>query len=296
MSRYINPYTDFGFKKLFGEEANKDLLIDFLNALLPKKHQVKTLEFRNPEHLGESPGDRRAVFDVFCDAENGDKFIVEMQKEDQEYFKDRSVFYSTHLIQEQGEKGKWNYQLKAVYFIGILDFIYDKKKKRPILIRRVTLKDQNGRVFYKKLQYIYIQIPAFQKTESQLVTHKDKWLYFLKNLPSLNQIPSIFGENVVFQQAFRTAEVAAMPKKDRDSYLHEQKQYRDYWATLETAEKKAENKGMAQGMAQGETQKAMEIAREMKKDGVDLKSIAKYTDLSLEVIERLDEVYQQGTS
>ena len=159
MSRFINPYTDFGFKKLFGEEANKDLLIDFLNAFLPNKHQVKTLEFRNPEHLGESASDRRAVFDVFCDAQNGDKIIVEMQKEDQEYFKDRSVFYSTHLIQEQGQKGKWNYKLKAVYFIGILDFLYEKKSKCPVLIRRVTLKDQFGKEFYKKLRCIYIQMP-----------------------------------------------------------------------------------------------------------------------------------------
>ena len=300
MQKYINPYTDFGFKKLFGEEANKDLLIDFLNAILPEKHRVMTLEFRNPEHLGAAANERRAVFDVFCDAENGDKFIVEMQKEDQEFFKDRSIFYSTHLIQEQGQKGKWNYELKAVYFVGILDFIYDKKEPDPILIRRVNLKDQNGTVFYKKLQYIYLQMPVFNKTESELVTPEDKWLFFLKNLPSLDHIPAILGEEVVFRKAFHTAEVAAMSKKDRDSYFYEQKQYWDYWSTFTTAEKNAEEKGeakgiakgiakgLAKGLAKGKAEERTAIALGMKKDGVDSKLIAKYTGLSPDEIERLN--------
>ena len=288
MLKYINPYTDFGFKKLFGEEANKDLLIDFLNAMLPKRHRVKTLEFRNPEHIGESASDRRAVFDVFCDAENGDKFIVEMQKEDQEFFKDRSIFYSTHLIQEQGEKGKWNYQLKAVYFIGILDFIYDQDNADQVLIRRVSLKDQYGVEFYKKLRYIYIQMPVFRKKESQLKTQRDKWLYFLKNLPDLDCIPTILQEEVVFQKAFHEAEVAAMPKKDRDRYNHELKQYRDYWSTISMAENKGIHQGIAIGRTEGETQKAMDIALKMKKKGLDTALITEMTGLSPEEIEGLD--------
>ena len=300
MTKYINPYTDFGFKKLFGEEANKDLLIDFLNTLLPKKHRVKTLEFRNPEHLGTSASDRRTVFDVFCDAENGEKFIVEMQKEDQEFFKDRTVFYSTHLIQDQGQKGRWNYELKAVYFIGILDFIYDKDNADKVLIRRVSLKDQFGKEFYRKLRYIYLQMPVFKKEESQLKTQRDKWLYFLKHLPDLDQIPSILNEEVVFQKAFHTAEVAAMSKKDRDRYRDEQKQYWDYWSTLETAEKNAQAKGLAkgrvegrtegrvEGRVEGETQKAIEIARNMKNEGFDSAMIIKITGLSPKEIEPLD--------
>ena len=166
MSRFINPYTDFGFKKLFGEEANKDLLIDFLNAFLPDKHQIKTLSFKNPDMLGVTESDRRAVFDVYCEAKSGEKFIVEMQKAEQEYFKDRSVYYIAHPIRSQGLKGKWNYELKTVYFIGILDFVYDKSDPNPILIREVSLKDQHGKEFYEKLQMIYIQMPVFDKTES----------------------------------------------------------------------------------------------------------------------------------
>ncbi|TAF68052.1 MAG: hypothetical protein EAZ55_00890, partial [Cytophagales bacterium] len=87
MAKYINPYTDFGFKKLFGEEANKDLLIDFLNQLLPPRHQIADLNFRNPESLGDLPAERKAIFDIHCVALSGERFIVEMQKAKLKYFK-----------------------------------------------------------------------------------------------------------------------------------------------------------------------------------------------------------------
>ena len=290
MQKYINPYTDFGFKKLFGEEANKDLLIDFLNTLLPKKHQVKNLKFRNPEHLGATPSDRRAVFDVYCEAKSGEKFIVEMQKEDQEFFKDRSLYYVAHPIREQGRKGQdketgqiWNYELKTVYFIGILDFIYDKNDPNPILIREVSLKNQHGKEFYEKLQLIYIQMPLFNKEESELETRRDKWLYFLKYLPGLEHIPAIMREKV-FQKAFHTAEVAAMSEKDRDRYEQELNDYWTYWATIHTAEKK----GHAEGRAEGKDERSTEIARNMKKEGFDVSMIVKMTGLALDEIEQLD--------
>jgi len=244
MSRYINPYTDFGFKKLFGEEANNDLLIDFLNTLLPEKHQIKTLKFRNPKHLGATPGSRRAVFDVFCEAQSGEQFIVEMQKEDQAFFKDRSLYYVAHPIREQGQRGKaletrqrWNYELKTVYFIGILDFVYDKNEHDPVLIREVSLKDQHGKEFYEKLQLIYIQMPLFHLKENELETRRDKWLYFLKNLPGLGHISTIMKEKV-FKKAFLTAKVATMSQTERDLYDQELNDYLTYWATIETAKKK----------------------------------------------------------
>jgi predicted transposase/invertase (TIGR01784 family) len=274
MARYINPYTDFGFKKLFGEEANPDLLIDFLNTFLPDKHQIKTLEFNNPEQLGQTSSDRRAVFDIYCKSKKGEQFIVEMQKAEQENFKDRSLYYVSHPIRAQGKKGKWDFNLKTVYFIGILDFIYDKKEPHPLLIRETSLKDQHGKEFYEKLKMIYVQMPLFKKKESELKTHQDKWLYFLKNLPELEQIPSIMKEPV-FRKAFHTAEFASMPAREQDLYEHNLHEYWTYLSTLKTAEKK------------GRSKKAAEIARNMKNEGFDPAIIAKMTGLSLAEIKRL---------
>jgi predicted transposase/invertase (TIGR01784 family) len=90
--RYINPYTDFGFKKLFGTELNKDLLISFLNALFHDKPEITDLTYMNTEHLGEGIIDRKAVFDVYCSLDDGSRIIVEMQKAEQQYFKDRSIY------------------------------------------------------------------------------------------------------------------------------------------------------------------------------------------------------------
>ena len=113
--RYINPLTDFGFKRLFGSEPHKDLLIDFLNVLLPDKHRVRDLTYRNNENIGNTTIDRKAIFDIYCESETGEKFIVEIQKAKQNYFKDRSVYYSTFPIQEQAEKGDWNYKLLPTF-------------------------------------------------------------------------------------------------------------------------------------------------------------------------------------
>ena len=284
MQRYINPYTDFGFKKLFGEEANKDLLIDFLNALLPKKHKVKTLDFLNPEILGVQPIDRRSVFDVLCEAKSGEKFILEMQKAKQAYFKDRSFYYLSQLIRQQGQKGEeWNFELNAVYFIGILDFIYEPNEPDKVLIRKVSPKDQFGNVFYDKAEMIYIQMPVFDKTESELESREDKWLFFLKNLPSLDAIPAILKEKV-FKKAFHTAELASMSEKDLVRYEHDQKILWDNYAVWKTAR----DEGREEGREEGKTHKAMDIALNMKNEGFNSAMIAKITGLSSEEIKRLD--------
>ena len=123
--RYVNPYTDFGFKILFGTEMNKELLISFVNSLLGGKEVIKDLAYLNSEHLGTSESDRKAVFDVYCENEKGEKILIEMQRGEQQFFKDRSLYYSTFPIREQGQKGEWNYHLKAVYVIGILNFTFD---------------------------------------------------------------------------------------------------------------------------------------------------------------------------
>ena len=166
-ARYINPYTDFGFKKLFGEEANKDLLVDFLNQLLPDPHKIVNLSFKNTGRPGSIKEDRRAIFDIHCENEKGDKFIVEMQKAKIKFFKDRSLFYTTFPIKEQAEKGDWNFRLKPIYCVAILDFTFDDDRKQKTYLSNVKLKDQYCQTFYDKLTYIFIEMPRFAKGEDE---------------------------------------------------------------------------------------------------------------------------------
>ena len=127
IERYVNFYTDFAFKKLFGTEINKELLVSFLNALLEGKEVVRDITYLNTERLGTQEYDRRAVFDVYCQNEKGEYFLVEMQKGEQQFFKDRSIYYSSFAIREQAPKGVWDYELKSIYTIGILNFCFEKE-------------------------------------------------------------------------------------------------------------------------------------------------------------------------
>jgi predicted transposase/invertase (TIGR01784 family) len=244
--RYINPLTDFGFKRLFGTEPNKNLLIDFLNVVLPPQHRVKDLTYRSTENLGNTPIDRKAVFDLYCESEKGEKFIVEMQKAKHNYFKDRSIYYASFPIQEQSQKGSWNYKLEPIYTIGILDFIFDEDKNDDSFLHVVELKDQNCKVFYEKLKFIYLELPKFKKTIDQLNDHFDKWLFLLKHLPDLEDPPLPLQENV-FLQLFEVAQIASFSQAERESYENSLKYYRDMNGVIETAREE----GMAQGIQEG---------------------------------------------
>ena len=286
MTRFINPYTDFGFKKLFGEEANKDLLIDFLNAVLPIESPIAELTFSQSEQLPDNPTDRKAVFDIACVGKNGESFTVEMQKAKQLWFKDRAVFYSSYPILRQGQRGDWNFKLNPVYLVAVLDFEYDETKERRKLYSLVSYKDQDGDEFTDRVKMVFLQMPLFKKVESELETPKDKWLFFLKNLESFAEIPAILREPV-FEKAFATAEYVNYPPALQEAYQNDLKAYRDNINVLETARLEGEAIGEARGEARGETNKAREIARNMKRKGLDAALIAETTGLSSAEIKRL---------
>ncbi|HRR09872.1 MAG TPA: Rpn family recombination-promoting nuclease/putative transposase [Rhodothermales bacterium] len=296
-AKYLNPYTDFGFKKLFGEEASKPVLMDFLNALLPPEHQIADLSFKNPEQLGVNPYDRKAIYDIYCENQGGEKFIVELQKAKQNYFKDRTIFYSTFPIREQAERGDWNYKLKAVYCIGILDFTFDDYETEPErseVLHTIQLKNQHGKVFYDKLTYLYIEMPNFQKKESELRTRLDQWLYFIKYLEDFKQIPLIFRDTV-FITAFETAELAKMAEADVFAYERSLKVFRDNKATFEYALEQAKKEGREQGREEGREQgreEGLKIAQramvqKMLAQGLDLNVIQDVTGLSIPEIQAL---------
>ena len=250
--RYINPYTDFGFKYLFGTEPNKDITLELVNALLQGKEVIKSLTLLPTEQLGDTKDDRRSVFDIYCENEQGDKIIIEMQKADQQWFKDRSVYYSSFPIRQQGEKGQWRFGLKAVYTIGILDFVFDEDKDDQEYYHHVVkLMDvEKKTVFYDKLTYIYLEMPKFQKTEDELVTMTDKWLYALKHLPDLLERPKALQDRI-FKKFFDVAEIAALSKEEYAKYWESEKVYYDNDGAIRTAEAKGLAKGRAEGLAEG---------------------------------------------
>ena len=244
--KYINPYTDFGFKKLFGTEMNKDLLISFLNALFNNsEREIEDVQYLNGENLGDGYGDRRSVFDVYCMTKDGSRFIVEMQKAEQEYFKDRSVYYATTPIRQQAVKGKWDYYLENVYTIGILNFEFPKNEYPADSYRHeIKLKDvEDNHVFYDKLTFVYLEMPKFNKTEDELETMFDKWMFVLQNLYRLLERPKALQDRV-FKKLFEQAEIAKYSEAERWEYEASQKEYWDSYSVVKTAERKGEQLGI----------------------------------------------------
>ncbi len=270
-AKYVNPFTDFGFKKIFGEEASKPMLIDFLANLLPEAHIVD-LTFRDKDQLGKTESDRKAVYDIYCDNHLGEKIIVELQKAKQNYFKDRTLYYATFPIQEQAEKGEWDYRLNAVYCVGILDFTFKDsiQNEAKEVLHQIQLKDQNGKVFYEKLKFVYLEMPHFVKKEHELENRLDKWLYFIKHLEDFENIPEIFKDDV-FIQAFEKAEIAKYSEEERQDYEQSLKVYRDLKGVIDTAF--------------DEGKKA--VAKKMKSKGLAIADIADLTGLSESEINRL---------
>jgi predicted transposase/invertase (TIGR01784 family) len=272
--RYINPLTDFGFKKLFGEEVNKDLLIDFLNTLLPEKHTIKDLKYQQNEHLPSTEYDRKAIFDLFCESASGEKFIVEIQRAKQNYFKDRSLFYASFPIQSQGKRGDWDFKLSAVYTIGILDFVFDEDKNNSDYKHTVQLKNQINQIFYDKLTFIYIELPKFEKTIEKLDSKIEKWLFVFKHLARLQDRPKALQEKI-FTKLFEAAEIAKYSKQEQEIYEESLKHFRDLKNVLDTAK------------ADGKIEGKIEVAFEMKKKGLDVKLIIEMTGLTEEEINAL---------
>ncbi|MCB9233929.1 MAG: PD-(D/E)XK nuclease family transposase [Bacteroidia bacterium] len=276
--KYVNPLTDFGFKKLFGSEPNKILLIDFLNQVLPLHHQIKDLSYSNNENLGRGELDRKAVFDLYCVGENGERFIVEVQKAKQNFFKDRSIYYSSFPIQEQSKRGEWDFRLDPVYTVGILDFVFDDHKDEPELLHLVELKNQHGEVFYDKLKFIYIELPKFKKSEKELITHFDKWLFVFRYLAELQNRPIELQEKV-FMKLFEAAEIAKFSPDEKEAYEESLKYYRDLKNVIDTS--------FEEGIIKGERKKQLEIAANLKRNGVSIEVIMESTGLSRQEIQDL---------
>jgi predicted transposase/invertase (TIGR01784 family) len=272
--RYISLLTDFGFKRVFGTEPNKALLIDFLNTLLPDYHHIRDVTFKNAENVGNTVVDRKAIFDIYCEAESGDRFIVEIQKAKQNFFKDRSVYYATFPIQSQAPKGEWDYQLSAVYTVGVLDFVFDDHRHEADVVHVVELKNQHCEVFYDKLKFIYLELPKFTKSLDELASHADKWLYLLKHLSKLDEPPAVLAEGVL-TQLFEVAEIANFSVAEQDSYQDSLKYYRDLNNVVDTARQEGEQTGIRR------------VAKQMKAAGFSLADIARGTGLSESEIEGL---------
>lgn len=294
---YIDPTSDFGFKRIFASEPNKDLLIAFINELFRGRKTVIDLTYDKNEFVGDTEELGAVILDLTCTASNGEKFVIEVQRTSQVNFKRRILYYGSKLIADQAPRGKrrdWGYDISEVYVIVLMDgFSMPDGERSEQYLHDICLCDRDtGKVFYEYLEFFYIELVNFVKEEAELQSDLDGWLFVLKNMSSLDKLPA-YLRKPVFEKLFQIAEYSKLSKEEKEMYDISLKRKWDAEAVrryhvqqLEDAKKQvveAERKGLKEG----ERKKAIAIALEFKKMGIPVADISKGTGLTIEEIEKL---------
>ena len=302
MARYINPFTDWSFKRIFGQEYSKDLLIEFLNQLLLGEQHIKDVKFKDKEMLPETKDQRGIIYDVFCETDTGEHIIVEMQNKSQPYFIDRSLYYASKTIVDQGIKGRWDYHLTPVYVICFMNFNVDENTPNKFRTDVVLADKESGKVYSNKIRFIYLVMPLFKKKEAECTTFFDCWIYNLKHMETLELMP-FEAQHKIFKRLAEIADSKTLTKEEQEKYDNSMMVMWDNYAALEHAVNKGIKEGMEKGMKkgmkegiekgiekgikEGEKKKGLEIAKKLLAYNTPLEIIANSTGLSIEEIKKL---------
>ena len=282
MVRFIIPFTDVGFKRIFGQEFSKPLLLDFLNNLLKGEREITDITFLDKEQPSVYDSDRSLIYDIYCETADNEHIIVEMQNREQPYFKKRSLYYTCEAISRQGVRGaEWRYGITAVYFIAFLNFSLDgigDKFRTDVALADMKTCEQ----FSDDMRMIYLQLPYFVKEADDCENDFERWIYVLKNMEVLNRLPWV-AQNSVFEHLAKIADISAMSKADRLKYDESIKKFRD---TINVMEGTFE-KGVAQGMAQGKEEERIGIAKTMLAKGMSVELISELTGMSADEVKAL---------
>ncbi len=304
-ARYIDPMVDWSFKRLFGSEVNKDILIEFLKVIFPE-HEIEDITYIPAEQLGIMEDDRKAVFDVICRTKEGKDFLVEMQCATQKHFFERALYYTSFPIMKQGKKAQrdvetgirkeWNYELDGVYFLGVLSFRYedDDLIEHRYMLREAT----TGKTMTDKLKFVFIEVEKFSKGVDELTTDFDKWLYILKNLSKLLERPAALRDRI-FSRLFDVAEYASLDNIDKQNYVKAMTTARDTHNQIEYAKETGLEEGLAKGREEGRAEGRAEGLEEGREEGrydlilkmvqndLPIQTICEITGLSLEEVTKL---------
>lgn len=280
MAKFINPFTDWGFKTIFGQEINKDLLISFLNDLLAGEHHIADITFKDKEQLPELKDMRGIVYDIYCTTDKGDHLIVEMQNRYQEHFVDRSLFYASRAIVRQGVKGSnWDYSLTPVYTVCFMNYNVTNLTPQKFRTDVMLMDIEQGEVFSENLRFIYLMLPLFKKEENECENDFERWIYILKNMSTFERMPFL-ARNAVFKKLSEIADISALSKDERDKYDESIKRMRDAISLMTTAKN--------EGREEGRESRNIEIAKMMISEKEPIEKIMAYTGLSEKEIQSLN--------
>lgn len=276
--RYINPLTDYGFKKVFGDE---EIMTAFLTDLLEPKSPIVGITFLDKDMGAQSKYERGVIYDLRCKTADGEEFIVEMQNKSQMHFSDRILFYLSRSISSQEEKGdgKWDFGLKPVYGIFFLNF--HLRGFKPMAVRTVQLKvNETGEIFSEKLRAYTLELPEYRnKREEDCKTKIDYWLYNLTNMDAMTQNIPFQAEQPIFGKVGHIGELVHMTAEERAKYNISIDSYRTNLSVMQNER--------AEGREEGRSEIRIANALSMLADNMPIELVAKYSGLSIEEVKAL---------
>lgn len=287
--RYMNPLSDFAFKRLFFNELNKDLLINFLNSIIGEAAPIKEIRYQPTIQDGLSESSRGVTFDIYCTNQQDEHFIIEMQKARHSHFRDRCLYYSTFPVQQQLQKGMKRFELKKVYMVAISDFeVFNEfEEDRYHYIEYVNLLRKRTQTIYSdKLNFVFVELPKFNKTIHELETHTDRWLFCLRNLSVLENRPrEVQGR--IFEKLFKLAEIQKLTTAEMKEYKKSVLEYEDVRDAVAFAREEARKEGEETGHEKGVEEGKQKIALKCLSKGMPIEEISDLTGLSGEEIRGL---------
>ena len=279
---FLDVKTDFAFKKVFGSEDSKDILINFLNSMITFENdaQIKSLEIVDPYNIPMLKGMKDTYVDVKAQLDNGHHVIIEMQVLNHEGFEKRILYNAAKKYSAQLKKGDDFHLLNPVIALTITDFELFPDQKE--LISHYKLLEKKQLIEYNDdIELIFIELPKFKKQEQELVTIQDKWIYFIKNAGSLEYIPNnMTGE---LEKAYQIANEANFSEEELDL----QHRKKDWIYIQKSSLELATRKGLEAGMEAGKEEEKRQIVLNSDQAGLEAKLIAQITGFEISKIEQI---------
>ena len=303
LAPFVNLRSDVGFKAVFADRNNKDILIGVLNQILPPEARIEDIkEYSDREQRRDVPYGKKTVLDLVCVDRDDRTFVVEMQASEEDFFFERCVYYASGLYHLELSDGVRYKGLRPVYVVSFLNYrlrhddesLWDTD--HFISNWRFTEK-RTGMVADQTISVIFVEMTLFTKTLEECVTEFDRLFYIFKNSDGFQRIPEWIEEaGGISRRLAEACEVAAFDKEKKLKYEIDKMNERDILAQRVFAERKGFEKGyadgeakgiadgMAQGKAEGITEGKTEVAKAMLEIGMPIGQILQLTGLTKEQI------------
>ncbi|MBR4919653.1 MAG: Rpn family recombination-promoting nuclease/putative transposase [Bacteroidales bacterium] len=290
---FFDPLSDFGFKRIFASENNKDLLIDFLNACIADDvGTITDITFLPSEQLGERPEDKLVIFDIFCENQNGDRFIIEMQRSRQPFFADRIISYVSRVISREMEKGESDYAIPDVYSFNLLDYNAPEFKGNDRFFHKVMLKDETNEIFSDRTTYFFVELCKFAAVKDKTLDNAPmrRWLELLTSIGDSTNRDYGAEEQGVFRKFIEECRITKLTNMERKEYKKSVLEYKDVQGAIICAREDGVEEGFGKGMEKGLNEGKRQLVRNMLAKGLDPALIAEISGLTHEEIIRMQQI------